>query len=261
MCGRVEHRVTAVSHGAVASLFAYQALPPIGSPIARVALTLALGLATAPTSGGRWSPDCDQFARWKKWDRRIPDELLGFGGGPLRHRGLSHWWGLPAAVTWALAWACQHLPLLLALLLLVLTGPQLLGWWSHLWSDLWIGGQYLGGKRPEADDPAGAWDRKSTMDADDHPRGPGIPVFPWWGHVGLGYRVGSIGEWVYVLATTLVGAAAVYGAWRGVDLPDWTPAAALFGAGTVIGLGTINSIRGLPARSRARRATRRRIAA
>jgi len=260
MCGRVEHRVTAVSHGAVASLFAYAALPPIGSPVARVAITVAVGLATAPTSGGKCSPDADQFGSWKKWDRRIPDELL-LCGGPMRHRGISHWWGLPAAATWGLHEACTRLPLLLAVLLLIVAGLPLLGWWSHLWSDLWIGGQYLGGKRPEADDPAGAWDRKSTMDADDHPRGPGIPLFPWWGHVGLGWRVGSVGEWVYVLATTIVGGAAVYGAWRGVILPTWSLPAAGIAAAAVVVLGTVNSIQGLPARTRARRATRRRLAA
>ena len=221
MCGRVEHYVAAAGHGAVASLFALGALPAgvVPGPAVRVAVTALMAAGAVPMSGGRWSPDIDQFKDpWKKWDRRIPDELLLFGG-PLKHRGISHFWGIPAALTYLLWLACGRLPLAGAVLLLVLAWPLLAGWWSHLISDFFVGARYAGGKRPEADDPAGAWDRKSMLDADDHPRGPGIPLFPWWGHVGLGWRVGSVAEWVYVLTTVAVGVAAGYGAWRGVVLP------------------------------------------
>ena len=220
MCGRVEHYVAAAGHGAAASLFALGALPAgvVPGPAVRVVVTALMAAGAVPTSGGRRSPDIDQYKEWNEVDRRIPDELLLFGG-PMRHRGITHWWGIPAALTYLLWLACTHLPLAEAVLLLVLAWVPLSGWWSHLISDFFVGHRYDGGKRPEADDPAGAWDRKSMLDADDHPRGPGIPLFPWWGHVGLGWRVGSVAEWVYVLTTVAVGVAAGYGAWRGVVLP------------------------------------------
>ena len=226
MCGRVEHYVAAVGHGAVASLFAFGALPSgaLASPAARVAVTVLMAAGTVPMSGGKWSPDIDQFGSWKKIDRLIPDEILLFGG-PMRHRGATHWLGFPAAMTVALIMACHRLPAAAAVLLVMLAWVPLAGVWSHLFSDFWIGARYSGGKRPDADDPSGAWDRKSMMDADDHPRGPGIPLMPWWFHVGAGWRVGSGMEWVYVLSMISLGAGALYGSWRGLTLPWSTPAA------------------------------------
>lgn len=222
MCGRVEHYVAAAGHGAVASLLAFGALPPdasgaLSSPGARVAVTALMAAGAVPMAGGKMSPDLDAFGCWKRVDRMVPDEWLLFGG-PMRHRGILHWWGLPAAATWGLWWACTHLPLAAAVLLLVVCWPPVAGVWSHLLSDFFVGARYAGGKRPEADDPAGSWDRKSMLDADDHPRGPGIPVFPWWGHIGVGWRVGSVQEWMYVLAMIGAGVGAGWASWHGVSL-------------------------------------------
>lgn len=90
-------------------------------------------IATASAAG--WtSPDADQS--WLAW---VP-------GG---HRGLTHWWGLPAAAALATllfvppeaAWAVWAL---------------LVGWTSHLVGD------FLFGERP-----------------------PGIPLAPWWAYSGI----------------------------------------------------------------------------
>ena len=40
--------------------------------------------------------NADQIAEWKTVDRWVPDEWLGHDG-PLQHRGITHWWGIPAA--------------------------------------------------------------------------------------------------------------------------------------------------------------------
>lgn len=238
MCGRVEHYAAALGHGACASLVVFGAMPAgaLPSPVARVALTAVMAAGTVPMSGGRFSPDIDQFGSWKKWDRMIPDEVLLFGG-PMRHRGITHWWGIPAAATCGLWWAYHLLPPTVAVLLLVAAWVPLAGVWSHLLSDYFVGARYAGGKRPEADDPAGAWDRKSFMDSDDHPRGPGIPVAPWWFHIGVGWRVGSGQEWLYVVACLAAGAAAVYGSWHGVALAwSWWLAGAVLGVLVAVGL-------------------------
>jgi LexA-binding, inner membrane-associated putative hydrolase len=99
-------------------------------------------IATA-TSAGWTSPDADQS--WLEW---VP-------GG---HRGLTHWWGLPA---------------LLAVATIVFVPPEaawvlwalLLGWGSHLVGD------FIFGERP-----------------------PGIPMAPWWAYAGLGLNSGGLVE-------------------------------------------------------------------
>jgi hypothetical protein len=101
----------------------------------------AAALIATATSAGWTSPDADQT-----WLRRwMP-------GG---HRGLLHWWGLPA---------------LLALATLMFLPPEtnwavwalLLGWSSHLVGD------FIFGERP-----------------------PGIPMAPWWSYAGLGFNSGG----------------------------------------------------------------------
>lgn len=230
MCGRVAHRVAAVGHGAVASLVAFGTLPPdayaaLSSPVARVAVTALMAAGTVPMSAGRWSPDIDQYKIWNRWDRRLPDEWLG-AGGPMRHRGISHWWGIPAIPTAGLWVACHRLPLAAAVLLVALAWVPVAGFWSHLVSDFWVGARYLGGRRTEADDPREDWRRKSALDSDDAPRGPGIPLMPWWFHAGIGWRCGTGRELLYVIGTVGMGVAAVYGSWRGIAVaapwPVWT---------------------------------------
>jgi hypothetical protein len=110
-------------------------------------------------SAGPLSPDLDQHRGWRLTDRVLPDEALG-NGGPLQHRGITHWWGLPAAVA-------ATLPLVPPAAGWVLLSA-LAGWCSHLVGDFVFG---------RADRFCG--------------RGPGIPTAPWWGHVGVGLDTGG----------------------------------------------------------------------
>ena len=111
------------------------------------------------TAAGPLSPDVDQYRPWRRLDRWVPDEWLG-AGGPLQHRGLTHWWGLPAA-------ACVAPPLLPDAVQWI-AWCLILGWVTHLFGDLVFG-------------KADRWSR----------RGAGIPFWPWWGHVGLGLNTGG----------------------------------------------------------------------
>jgi len=125
-------------------------------PLHPAQTAVALVVATV-TSAGPTSPDVDRTGPWQLLDRLLPDELLGHRG-PLQHRGLSHWWGLPALALLVAA----ALPAQVAWL----AHAAVLGWCSHLLGDLLFGQA----------DPRGG-------------RGPGIPLLPWWGHVGLGLDV------------------------------------------------------------------------
>ena len=124
----------------------------------RVAPGLAEGITLAAvtivTAGGPLSPDLDQQAWWRMLDRWVPDEALGHGG-PMRHRGITHWWGVPASLALVLATSPGHSLAWWAAAGLVC------GWTSHLAGDLVVG-------------------------AKSRHRGPGIPLAPWWWHVGLG---------------------------------------------------------------------------
>jgi hypothetical protein len=119
--------------------------------------------AATLTAGGRWSPDADQYRWWRRTDRVLPDELLG-RGGPMRHRGITHWWGIPVLAA-------------LAVLLLVPAAWQwpllalVTGWASHLAGDF-----VFGAACPY-----------------EH-RGPGIPMAPWWRHRGMGFDSGGVLE-------------------------------------------------------------------
>jgi len=121
---------------------------------------LSVVLASA-VAGGRFSPDLDQSWIWRKVDKVTPDESLGHGG-PMRHRGLTHWWGLPAVLVGVLPLLPEESRWLMMSLLA--------GWCSHLVGD------FVFGKR------AGRG------------RGPGIPLAPWWGHVGVGLDAGGTAE-------------------------------------------------------------------
>lgn len=124
------HRLFATSASLAAST--YLAVPTWQAAAGAV-------VATA-TSSGWSSPDADQS--WLAW---VP-------GG---HRGLTHWWGLPA---------------LAAVAVLVFVPPEtawalwalLIGWTSH------IVGDFVFGERP-----------------------PGIPMAPWWAYAGLGLDSGG----------------------------------------------------------------------
>ena len=137
--------------GASAGLVYVQAVPVTWWQ-ALICVPVAAGVAY-----GALSPDIDQSRLWHLADRVLPDEWLG-NSGPFRHRGVSHWFGVYAVLTYAL-WVASPDGWWLA-------GAVLAGWWSHLAADLLVGARGAG-------------------------RGPGIPVLPWWGHVGLGAKCGG----------------------------------------------------------------------
>ena len=117
--------------------------------------TTTAAVLAAVTSNGRLSPDGDLYRGWRLADRILPDEALGMGG-PMQHRGITHWWVLPAVAGAALA---------------VVAAPWwawalLAGWISHLAGDFAFGQAAQG-------------------------RAPGIPIAPWWGRVGLGLDSGG----------------------------------------------------------------------
>ncbi|MDQ1289855.1 MAG: hypothetical protein QG622_3421 [Actinomycetota bacterium] len=114
-------------------------------------------------SGGATSPDLDNQAKYKALDKLLPDEWLG-RGGPLGHRRLLHWWGLPALAV--IGWQ-QAQPVVPVAVLWVLAGA-LIGWCAHLVADLVFG---------QGNGRVGL------------PRG--VPLMPWWMHVGFGLKSGG----------------------------------------------------------------------
>lgn len=144
------HRLT----GAAAGLAVATAT---GSGLVHTAVTTAIATVTA---AGFTSPDIDQQGGWRLADAVLPDEVAGHGG-PLRHRGLAHWWGLPVLAGFL---AVRTVPPQWQWL----AGAALIGWGSHLVGDFFFGkaSPYQG-------------------------RGPGIPIAPWWWHVGLGLDTGG----------------------------------------------------------------------
>jgi membrane-bound metal-dependent hydrolase YbcI (DUF457 family) len=172
MCMRPAHQLGGFVAGAALAMYAHQPLW-VAVPSAAVA---------SLTAGGRFSPDADQYKGWKLFDKYTPDELLG-RGGPLQHRGITHWWLIPAAVGAGLyvagggAWWVWWAWVLLA------------GWVSHLLLDFVFG-------------QADPWAH----------RGPGVPFWPWWGHHGVGLDAGG---WLErrILVPVLAAAGAVALSW------------------------------------------------
>lgn len=139
-------------------------------------------------AGGALSPDVDQRWAWRIADDLLPDELLDrdryaregkrwspSSGGPMQHRGITHWWGV--YVVLAALWG-------LAVLITWVGGGPLWWWWipgavisgwvSHLFGDFLFG---------QPDPVTG--------------RGGGIPLYPWWGHVGVEWDAGgALEKWV-----------------------------------------------------------------
>lgn len=163
---------------------------------------LAIPVAAGVAHGRGVSPDVDQSGIWRGVDWAAPDEALG-GGGPMQHRGISHWWGVYAVLTW-LWWTTCPRDLAFGLLFAI-TGAVLAGWWSHLLGDFIVGAAGAG-------------------------RGPGIPLFPWWCHIGLGRKCGGWTE--SALTITIPAAAAGWTAWAALGGPDapWTVVADSVGA-------------------------------
>ena len=133
------------------------------------------------SAGGVWSPDRDQ--RWQGSGSRLWWRLeqqawrvfaflvcvapwwrsgLGRADDPTAHRGITHWWGVPAVWAAAVAVGQWRVP-----------GPLwwvawwlIAGWVSHLVGD-WVAGRQVYGQR-----------------------GHGVPLAPWWRHAGLPLHVG-----------------------------------------------------------------------
>ncbi len=171
MCMGPTHRLAGAWAGA---LYGWQ----IGLPWWACAGTAA---ASTLTSAGALSPDVDQGKAWRTMNRWLPDELFGWGG-PLKHRGITHWPGLPLAAAYGLHGAPLWpwlAPFLWALVI---------GWASHLVLDF-------------------VWGR-----AFGH-RGKGVPLLGWTGYVGLGLDAGGVSEWFFRLG---MGLAAVWVAWQAV---------------------------------------------
>lgn len=140
------------------------------------AVAIALGVATAtgmPTPAAlayascayltSTLPDTDQTKPWRLLDKLVPDEWFG---GPLAHRGITHWWGIPA-----IAYAAT---LNLAGPAAVIVQGLILGYAAHIALDA-------------------IWGR------------PGVPVGPWWWHAGVSLRNdGAVG--VIATAGLIVGA-------------------------------------------------------
>ncbi len=120
---------------------------------AQAAASSILAAAVAPL------PDVDCRRWWRTTDRVVPDEALGHGG-PMRHRGLTHWWGLPALTALPLAVFGVDVN---GLDLTWVGWVLLTGLVSHLFGD------FVFGKR-----------------CPQQGRGPGIPLAPWWAHRGIG---------------------------------------------------------------------------
>ncbi len=154
------------THRALGAVFGVGYAVAMQLPLGGVVACGALGTVTA---AGATSPDVDQRRGWRLAEKVAPDELLG-RGGPMQHRGITHWWGAALVVT-ALWWTAL-VPLTgdggRGSLVGHAAGALLAGWWSHLAGDLVFG---------KADVRSG--------------RGPGIPVMPWWGHVGLSLDCGG----------------------------------------------------------------------
>lgn len=116
--------------------------------------------AAAFFAGGPTSPDIDNKQWWHSLDRLLPDEVLGHGG-PLKHRGLMHWWGLPAIACVLVSVAQVSVPWLPWWIVYA----SIAGWSSHLVGDFIFG---------MANNRVGL--------------GKGIPLMPWWCYVGVGLR-------------------------------------------------------------------------
>lgn len=163
-----------------------------GMPPVQAAAFAALAMATA---SGPASPDVDQYRGWRRTDRALPDEALG-NGGPMQHRGITHWWAWPVLAAVALdrvpTGAVGWIPLAL-----------LVGWISHLVGDFVFG------------------------------RNRGIPLAPWWWHIGLGFDSGGPTEaacrWTVLPAAVVWLAAVTAGAAWTWPLDLWTAVAATTG--------------------------------
>jgi hypothetical protein len=189
--------------------------PPDAAPNALLTAAV-VGVVAASTAT---LPDICQHRAWRTADAVLPDEALGHGG-PLQHRGISHWWGvlylaaavlvptgpwpdpgshlrgydLPWAAACALLAALTHrAPRLLRVLgmaaVLAVTG----GWLVSLHPAGLQQAAAVGAL-------AGCWSHLVLdwwFGKRCRSRAEGVPLMPWWAHAGLGGDVDSWQErWV-----------------------------------------------------------------
>ena len=166
MSGRGTHQIGGLVVGlAVAQTAVWAGRASFGEAI-------ALAGTAALTAGGGLSCDVDQTKAWRSLDRWLPDEWLG-AGGPLQHRGLTHWPGVTvgfAVMWWLTVVAAPGLERLWPFM-----AGQVAGWASHLALDAVCGRQVR--------TPDGAVVVRA-----------GIPLMPWWGHRGGLIRSGGFGS-------------------------------------------------------------------
>lgn len=195
MSGRGTHH----AGGAVAGLTAGGGALLAGASVREV---VVLAVTAAITGGGMLSPDVDQYRAWRTLDRWLPDELLGVGG-PLQHRGISHWWGTMVGL--AALWAGLLVNVPTVHWLWPVAAGQVAGWASHLALDFVYGAQVRARSGPIV------------------VRG-GVPLAPWWMHVGIRWRSGGLGSRFagVVLTGVAVAEAALLIRWAGA--PPAAPA-------------------------------------
>jgi len=97
---------------------------------------LALAAVSTSTAGGQLSADMDQYRVWRTVNRWVPDEWLG-GGGPLAHRGLTHWVAWPAIMAFGWWLALGMVPVLHVVWWLGY--GVAIGWASHVIMDALYG--------------------------------------------------------------------------------------------------------------------------
>lgn len=185
---RPDHQVLGAGWGVV---FGVAASQPYAAGAARVTVIAACAALASLTAGGKASPDVDQWLKLEDaplWARPLRAAWRLFAwlasrywrwqdqawGNPVQHRGITHWPG--AAVFGGIVVASVQLGLLLAGLQVVPMWPAWalwVGWCSHL------GGDLVHGKGHGR-------------------RGGGIPLAPWWGHHGVGWK--SDGVMAHVLS-------------------------------------------------------------
>ena len=119
----------------------------LGTPWDRwqVAASIPIAVITAT------APDLDNLKASRKVDGVVRDEVLG-GGGPLGHRQLLHWWGVPVGLGYAATFADLGD-------VGWIVYAALWGYLSHIVLDLPFGEEGFGTRA-------------------------GVPVFLWYGRVG-----------------------------------------------------------------------------
>lgn len=175
------HRATALATYVLAAPFM-----PLHGP---AEITVGAVVAVATSSGKLLSPDCDLGWAWSLADKLIPDEAILDDNGPMQHRGITHYWLWPVLVwlvslaPWTLVVAVQGHEFRLAGWLFASVA---VGHGSHVIADFVVGAAGQG-------------------------RSAGVPLMPWWAHVGLGFRCGGVVE--TFLTTAIVPAAAALALW------------------------------------------------